>query len=81
MYDIYLLMIDILFTVFLIDPDTESKQHLFTLVLKVFLERMTYHLKIPFILSQNIPEYLEYSGFLLKYLCLVKRTLWKLQGF
>ena len=40
---------------------------------------MNNHLKIPYILSQNIPELLENSGFLLKYLCLVKRTLWKVK--
>ena len=34
---------------------------------------MTDHLKIPYILSRNIPELLENSGFLLKYLCLVKK--------
>ena len=39
---------------------------------------MTNHLKIPYILSRNIPELLENSGFLLKYLCLVKRTLSKI---
>ena len=59
-----------------VDADIEDKQVVY-FVLKKFLERMTNHLKILYILSRNIPELLENSGFLLKYLCLVKRTLWK----
>ena len=59
-----------------VDADIDDKQ-VVNFGLKNFLERMTNHLKIPYILSPNIPELLENSGFLLKYLCLVKRTLWK----
>ena len=40
---------------------------------------MTNHLKIPYILSRNIPELLENSGFLLKYLCLVKELCGKFE--
>ena len=40
---------------------------------------MTNHLKIPYILSRNIPELLENSGFLLKYLCLVKELCGRLK--
>ena len=69
MYDVYLLMIGMLF----VDADIDDKKVDY-FGLKHFLERMTNHLKIPYILSRNIPELLENSGFLLKYLCLVKKN-------
>ena len=74
-----MLFVDDRYVIYLVsvDTDIDDKQVVY-FGLKNFLERMTNHLKIPYILSQNIPELLENSGFLLKYLCLVKRTLWKI---
>ena len=82
-FDCYLLHVCCLFVddryvIYLVsvDADIDDKQVVY-FGLKRCPERMTNHLKIPYILSRNIPELLENSGFLLKYLCLVKRTLWK----
>ena len=78
---VWCLFVDDRYVIYLVsvDADIDDKQVAY-FGLKNFLERMTNHLKIPYILSGNIPELLENSGFLLKYLCLVKRTLWKVWG-
>ena len=78
---VWCLFVDDRYVIYLVsvDADIDDKQVVY-FGLKNFLERMTNHLKIPYILSRKIPELLENSGFLLKYLCLVKRTLWKVWG-
>ena len=55
MYVVYLFIIDILFILFLIDPDIDSQQ-VVNYDLKILLERMLIHLKIPNVLSQNFLE-------------------------
>ena len=55
MYVVYLFIIDILFILFLIDPDIDSQQ-VVNYDLKILLERMTIHSKIPNVLSQNFLE-------------------------
>ena len=75
MLPVWCLFVDDRYGIYLVsvDADIDDKQVVY-FGLNNFLERMTNHLKIPYILSRNIPKLLENSGFLLKYLCLVKRT-------
>ena len=57
MYDIYLLMVNLLFTLFLIDPDIKSKQVDYGF--KVFFRKDDQSFEKSIYCIQNIPEFLK----------------------